>query len=354
MTTTLGQLLEEHPDNGAYNPGYKSGTNKGWAKKFSPDLKLRNRTRNVDLGDGNYVVVADFDESFLPEQPDDISRRNQLVFPPNIRSWRLEQEEDYVTWFHAEVSNIVAGFSSSPPVLQQSQPKPYTEEKHDESIDIVYTIKHNKERLPLAIGELKRNLIDPIQWLDKRLRSATQKSLARELRGYAYKYRCPHAFCFDGAHFLMLQFRADTPEGIKDIHCDVDFWLIPIDNLGGSTLRTALYRLMVQGLRRCQGARAVQPLLHGYPPALRRWFSGEPFWNVGNGVLESNPWGYTRYFDASTGAVWWMHGDNRAVDESGNPIWDCMGLWENNAGQDQMVQAGVDDYPMGGEAGAST
>lgn len=87
---------------------------------------------------------------------------------------------------------------------------------------------------------------------------------------YAYKYNYPQTFCFDGAYLLMLQFRADTREAIKFIRCEVDCWVIPRENPGGCTFKTALYRLMVQGLRRCQGRWALQPQLLGRPPAIRR------------------------------------------------------------------------------------
>jgi len=43
-------------------------------------------------------------------------------------------------------------------------------------------------------------------------------------RGIATPIRttAPRSFCFDGAYLLMLQFRADTREAIKDIRCEVD------------------------------------------------------------------------------------------------------------------------------------
>ena len=184
MSTTLSQLLEEHASNCTYNTGYKSQTNKSWAKQFSPYLRLQLHTHTVDLGDGSYAVAADFGGSFLPEDNDDLLRRSQPTFPPNLRSWRLEQEEDCVTWFHAEVSSIVlSGFSNSPLVLQHSQPKPFTDDKQDESVDVAYTLKHQKERTPLVIGELKRNLINAAEWSTGMVRAPGQQALARELRG---------------------------------------------------------------------------------------------------------------------------------------------------------------------------
>jgi hypothetical protein len=44
-----------------------------------------------------------------------------------------------VTWFHAEVSSIVlSGFLSSPPVLQHSQPKPFTDETQDKNGNMIW------------------------------------------------------------------------------------------------------------------------------------------------------------------------------------------------------------------------
>jgi len=69
---------------------------------------------------------------------------------------------------------------------------------------------------------------------------------------YADKYQCPQIFCFDGEWLLMLQFRAESPEGIKDLNCKIDGWLIPrVNGDNGVTLRYALYRFLAQGFRRC-------------------------------------------------------------------------------------------------------
>lgn len=101
--------------------------------------------------------------------------------PPNHRRGRLEQEQDCTTWLHAEVSNIVlVGF---PYALQQSENKPLREETIKEHVDVTYSVKSDKGRRTLAVGEMKRNLIEADEWETGQLISEGQKTLARELQG---------------------------------------------------------------------------------------------------------------------------------------------------------------------------
>lgn len=76
----------------------------------------------------------------------------------------------------------------------------------------------------------------------------------------------------------MLQFRAVRVEDIKSAQCPVDCWVIPRENDDGSTLRCAFYRLLVQGLRRCQGMVGLNPSVGGMNPDHREFFSGRLYW----------------------------------------------------------------------------
>jgi len=131
-----------------------------------------------------------------------------------------------------------------------------------------------------VIGEMKRNLITPQDWQTGDISSkGSQKKLSQELRGcvaytyctsynnakynsYAHKYRCPQIFCFDGQTLLLFQFRTPRLDKIIDEDCPVDCWVLPRTS-SYCTLRYALYRLLAQGWRRCQGMSAADQLTVG-------------------------------------------------------------------------------------------
>jgi len=100
---------------------------------------------------------------------------------------------------------------------------------------------------------------------------------------YAHKYECPQIFCFDHEKLLMLQFRADNPEHIKDTDYGVDCWILPCENPRGTLLRYALFRFLAQGFRRAQGYWPVEYDRNSRswpPPLYREFFSGQPVWKI--------------------------------------------------------------------------
>lgn len=112
--TTREDIFNQHPCNPVKETGYKSQSTKAWVKDFAADVRLVVHNRYGPNG----AVLIDFDQQFIAELEDDAVRRKMPANHPNHRRWRLEQEQDCVTWLHTEVSNIVlAGF---PYVLQQS------------------------------------------------------------------------------------------------------------------------------------------------------------------------------------------------------------------------------------------
>lgn len=178
--TTVGDLLQEQPTNYAYKPGYISATDKSWAKKYEPITAVIIHSRRE--ADGS--VWANFDGPFLPEFADDELRKSQPANRPNTRQWRLDTEADGESWFHNEVSNVVlAAWAEYPSILQTSHAKPLSEEAIPEVVDTTYSIKRKPLRLPMLIGEMKRNLIREDEWGRGKIESKSQVKLSQELRG---------------------------------------------------------------------------------------------------------------------------------------------------------------------------
>lgn len=149
---------------------------------------------------------------------------------------------------------------------------------------------------------------------------------------YADKYECPQIFCFDGEVLLMLQFRAKEKGDIKKADCQVDCWVIPREHTGDLTLRSALYRLLLQGVRRCQGATATSAAPGGVRPLYREFFSGLPVWKAsGGGFAYEHPGGWDRVLDVNTGAFYWT--------KDGSPtslVWDTRYFWtRQETGEDE-------------------
>ncbi|KEZ42855.1 hypothetical protein SAPIO_CDS5283 [Scedosporium apiospermum] len=328
MSHTVEDLIASHPTNPVERTGHDTTTDKKWTKEFPAITKLAVRTRH---GPYAQAVQADFEPALLPLYADDEIRLTERASPPTYRTWKFSTEEDMVNWFHTEVSNVVLGaFTKAPSVLQSSHEKPLADAKADEVVDVAYSIARGRTRTHIVIGEMKRNLIRNRQWQDGNLESSAQKSLSRELRGYAYKYSCPQIFCFDGEYLVLLQFRAMSVNDIKSQDCKVDCWVIPRVNDGGVTLRYALYRFLVQGFRRFQGMIAYPVRLRDIPPYKREWYNGRPLWKI-DGTIVAIPFGHRRRVDARYGAFYWSateESDVPLLTEQGSWVYDTEGLWE--------------------------
>lgn len=87
------------------------------------------------------------------------------------------------------------------------------------------------------------------------------------------------------------------------------------------SLRYALYRMMVQGFRRCQASTAGTLTVGGLTEHSREFFSGLPIWRYGGVSRKEHPGGYTRVVDEDTGALKWVHEDD-PVD-----VWETMAFW---------------------------
>ncbi|KAK3336914.1 hypothetical protein B0T19DRAFT_447695 [Cercophora scortea] len=254
--SSAGELILQHSQNIVENPKYISYTDKPWAQAYEP---IRNLSVHSVI-DQEGTFHATFDPAFLPLwEHEEEKRITESAHPPNTRFWRLETESDIEHWWHTEISDIVlSAWAQCPAIIQTCHTTPLRDVKIPEIVDSTYAVYIGNQRFPVAIGEMKRNLIGWDHWQNGRL-SAAQQKLARELRGYADKYECPQTFCWDGEHLLILQFRARKPEHIRNADCPVDCWVIPAKG-STCTLRYALHRLMVQGFRRCQAVAAAKPL----------------------------------------------------------------------------------------------
>jgi len=129
-------------------------------------------------------IMADFENPLSPDYDDDPVRWAQLAFPPNKRSWRVEAEEDCSDWFKAEVSNVVlTAWTDYLAILQASQAKAFLDSSSSETVDVSYTLIHLKRKVPVVIGEWKKNLMQPLEWMGSRLSNAHSKSSPRSCEG---------------------------------------------------------------------------------------------------------------------------------------------------------------------------
>ncbi|KAL8375294.1 hypothetical protein RB599_001852 [Gaeumannomyces hyphopodioides] len=179
VPTTVWKLIQEHSTNPVQEPGQSTATNKEWAKSYAPITSVTPHSR-----EGR----ADFEPAFLDLDNDDSIRLREPAYPPNYRTWRLEME-DVAAWFNAVSNVVLAAWGRAPELLQASHAKALTERAENTyAVDVLYSLKFNGGRVPIAIGEFKRNIIKRDGWEASK---PSQPGLSRELRGYADKYSCP-------------------------------------------------------------------------------------------------------------------------------------------------------------------
>lgn len=108
-------------------------------------------------------------------------------------------------------------------------------------------------------------------------------------------------------------------------------------------MRYALYRLLVQGYRRCQGSWATDIVLYGQRLFLREFYNGRPLWKV-DGKVYSRLWGYSRLVDSMFGAFYWTERDGSTplMSQSGDKVWDTESSWEPL--EEQIMEAEEDLY----------
>ncbi|CAH0046087.1 unnamed protein product [Clonostachys solani] len=178
--STAEALILQHPTNSVNNPLYVTGSDKAWARDYEPIKRVI--THTFVGSDG--ITYANFEDAFLGLHDDDALRFRQPAVPPNNRHWRLESEADCENWFNTEITNVVlSAWHSYPPMTQTSHTKPLLEQNTPENVDSTFSVKFGQQRRTVAIGEIKRNLIDTADWQRGSITAASQRKLSQELRG---------------------------------------------------------------------------------------------------------------------------------------------------------------------------
>jgi hypothetical protein len=176
---TAEELILQHAVNSVYNTDLTSSTDKNWARAYAPLQNLHIHT-TVNADD---TVSATFDPYFLPPLADEQRRINEPAQHPNVRFWRFETESDIEHFWNTEISDVVlAAWARYPALVQTSHTKPLSEVNISENVDSTYGLYIGNVRVPVAVGEIKRIFISPMEWQTGNLRPG-QVKLARELRG---------------------------------------------------------------------------------------------------------------------------------------------------------------------------
>ncbi|OQE23930.1 hypothetical protein PENSTE_c008G09257 [Penicillium steckii] len=281
---------------------------------------------------------------------------------PNNTPQYMENEADVVRVFYQDVISPVAlAFSGSTAATFQSPEMPpqmggaLMNQRSESStqdaahnIDFQMVMPHSNQLLsrPAIIGEFKKpRSIIPNEWKSSERGSfgAVTRSLQKELRGYAWKYRCPQVFIFDGNHLVLVQFRARSLDGIRDATCDIDVCVIshPIGTILENipTMQYAIYLLCWTGFRRLCGTlsfRTVGDVLERAPLEVTidnlirkyQYFSGIPSWYGYDGSKYQSPRGWRRDFrwrlrsnGRWEGYWYWTNGHETVRDTENCFIW---------------------------------
>jgi len=186
---TVEYHLWQTPTNPVKNPEISSSTGKIWARSYPA---IQDAQLMVHTYLQNSLTTADFDRLDL-QSHDDSLRGSEACTEPNYRKWRIACEAGCENWFHNEISNVVlSAWARYPSVLQTSHAKPLSEEVIAQNVDATYSTRINGRRVPVIIGEFKRNLIDAELWQAGTVGHAgVQKNFAQELRGYANPLSLP-------------------------------------------------------------------------------------------------------------------------------------------------------------------
>ena len=182
------RMIREHSRAPTDQAGVKSQSNKPWLTDYPAIENLRVHTTVGPEG----IVKAAFDNAFFPLDDDDTIRCSMTTInPPNSREYRLYSEQDGKDWFVSEVSNIVLPAFYHHPRITQAAEEPSFHGTIQEHVDLAYSLKHIVRgpqtlytKKHVALGEFKRNNINPSQWQGGKLdTTGDQGKLERELRG---------------------------------------------------------------------------------------------------------------------------------------------------------------------------
>jgi hypothetical protein len=124
---------------------------------------------------------------------------------------------------------------------------------------------------------------------------------------YAFHYKCPQVFCYDGLKLLILRFKAKDRNDIKT--CKPDVFVIPNIATDGPPIRYALYRLITDGLHRVMAQNPLDVIIGVYERKFD-WYNGRPYWMAGGLRYDTIP-GVTRQISQGRWA-WFNQGQFHA------------------------------------------
>lgn len=128
---------------------------------------------------------------------------------------------------------------------------------------------------------------------------------------YAYQYKCPQAYYFDGIYLVGTRFHATSRDHIKQQDCYADVFFIHKDDMD---LPYWIDLLIVEGLNRLRAELAGALSLGEYRRYFR-YYDGRPYWvdQEGNDFWD-HPDGYTRSFRNEQ--WWWDLGNQAPVQDT--------------------------------------
>lgn len=203
-TPKVGPLLKQFPSDSVQSyVTASSTTTKEWAENYHGLSRNSLLVHSIGGLPAGPSVHVDLTAGFLSlRKPDEELREQEPAYPPSKRHYEFYTKADIETWWHTEVSNVVlAAFHQYPKVVQVSQHTPRDEDVA-ETVDVGYLVEVEERtqdlisgfpkvfthKYPLAIGQIKRNVIQLEKWLSGDLGDVedereSQQNLAKELRG---------------------------------------------------------------------------------------------------------------------------------------------------------------------------
>ncbi|KAK4642585.1 hypothetical protein QC761_0086040 [Podospora bellae-mahoneyi] len=334
MTTTVGQLIDIFYSQPAFpEPEFSTDpqpnlSRKGWTDHFEPITRRSVYQPTKESIDGFLGPGLDTEHRALSEI-DDAGLRNP-VHSLNSASESILSEGDVDRDFYQYFEpGFRFAFTGRPFFWPRSLAGPTGPTNTPVTVDyqLTWPMQNNIERAAI-IGEMKQPfVIKELEWTTGQAPSTLTQRLQREMRGYAYHYRCPQVFVFDSVHLLVVQFRARDREDIKSPGCPVDCCVIPRHPKyqDQCTIQYALYRLAWRGWMRLSATLAnggsLPVSIGGINRVYEKW-SGRPMWEVALGAYEfGQPNGYRRQFIRDqTGGFWvWVDNDRNILTyDTGN------------------------------------
>ncbi|KAL8649747.1 MAG: hypothetical protein Q9210_004214 [Variospora velana] len=198
----------------------------------------------------------------------------------------LGNEVDVTRLFHRLISGPIMEALDHFNVTERAQTGPIGNTHIRTGDEVILAVEHKR---PLMIKE---------EWSQPDNDGfATRNKLSRELRMYAFQYRCPHICLFDGKKMVFIRFRAPQ-QGYYGLRL---------------TLRVIFYLMLREGIARARAMRSPQVILDGWQRSFR-WYDGKPHWRKQNQQATWDPpAGYARDWDRTVQRWFWKRNDGSFV-----------------------------------------